>query len=221
MRFPNGYNGVKKVFTAELLAMIGNVLALIAAIVGMVMLSATGDNTDAALASIGVYGIISIIAGIIAIVATILKLVGLSQAGKDDKQFKIAFIISICALLLIVVTTIVKIFVTSGIVDDIFDLLQRIATIVVIFLVIGGIQSFAIRLGDEKMLKKGNSIAWLIAIPYILGLLAALIGVIFGASNASTTIISVLGIVGAVLTVVGSIIYLVYLGQAKNMLAEK
>lgn len=226
MTFTNGYNGVKKVFAAEILTLIVSVLSAVTLAIGIVsatgLLQEDGDINTGAFAMAGIAGILVIVTMVLMIIALILELVGLGQAGKDEPMFKSAFILSIFSLVLSLANGILKAFVndTNSVLDDVVALVQRIFAIVVVFLVIAGIQSFAQKLGDEKMAKKAKSVSWLIAIPYLLGAIASLLPGIFGANNVSNTIAVILAIVGGVLTVIGSIVYLVYIGQAKKMLRE-
>ena len=225
MTFPNGLNGVKKVFASEILSLIAGVIAIVAAVLGMAALSTieegqltTGTIDSGALAGAGIAGILAIVTSVLLIIALILKLVGLGKAGKDNGAFKTAFTVAIFALVLTVVTAGLRIFMQNSFVDELVDLISRICSIAVIFLVVSGIQDFAAELGDSKMEAKGNSISWVIAIPYFLGAVAVLAQGIFGNNPESQSFAGILGIAGAILSVIGSILYLVYLGQAKKML---
>lgn len=222
MTFPNGYRGVKKIFTAEILSLISGVLLIAAGISGIASVAALASaEGDVALVSLGGAGIFSIIALILVIIASILRLVGLNQAGKDENLFRTAFLISIFVLVMAIVAAILTaIFGSNSVIDDIVTLLQRLASVAVIFLVVSGIQTFAEKLNHEKLAKKGNSIIWIIAIPYILSAIAGLVQGLFGSNETTGNISAVITLIGGILTVVGSILYLIYLGQGKKMLKE-
>lgn len=225
MRFEKGYRGVTKVFVAEILDLIGNVLIVAGGIAGLLAFSNMAFNAaadvDASLFALGGSVIFVVISSVLFILSMIFKMIGLYQAGKEDGSFRSAFIIAIFALVFTVVTAILSaIFGERSVADDITQLIQRVANIIVIFLVISGIQTFAVRLGNEKILDKGVSIAWVISVPYILGAIAGMISGIFGANNLASTISAILSIVSGILGIIGSILYLVYLGQARKMLRE-
>ena len=64
MTFPNGLNGVKKVFASEILSLIAGIVAIVAAVLGMAALSVieegqltTGAIDSGALAGAGIAGI--------------------------------------------------------------------------------------------------------------------------------------------------------------------
>ena len=220
MTFPNGYKGVKKLFTAEILALISSVL-LVAAGIAVLVALAGALTAEGGAASVGLIGtsVFSIIAGILVIIAYILKLVGLKQAGKDSDRFHMAFTIAICTLNLAIISGILNaIFGANSVIDDIVQLIQRIANIVVIFMVIMGIQDFADQLHNDKMANRGNTVTWIIAIPYILSAIAGIIPGFFGANGTTGTISGVMLLISGILGIIGSIMYLVYLGQAKKML---
>ena len=109
MTFPNAYHGVKKIFTAEILSIIAAFLALVTAVVAIVaaVSMAAGEEDAAAAAGLGTVGLI-IASGVLYIISYIMNLVGLHQAGKDEANFKTAFIIMIFTLILTVVTVIIN-----------------------------------------------------------------------------------------------------------------
>lgn len=224
MRFPNGFKGVSKVFTAEILGLIANVLVAVIAGVGVASLAAMAseDTMESGFAGLGVSLILTIVVSILLIIALILRLVGLSQAGKDETAFRTAFIMSIFVLVLVVVNAILSATVgDNSIMDEVVDVVQRIFNIIVIFLVISGVQNFAVRLGNEKMLNRGSSVAWLIALPYILAAIANILVLIFKNNEAMANFAAIMALVAGVLSIIGSIVYVVYLGQAKKMLKEE
>lgn len=223
MRFPNGYKGISKVFAAEILGLIANVFAAIVGVVGLlsVMAMTSEETVEAGFGGLGLTIILGIIMSVILVVALILRLVGLSQAGKDEQAFRSAFIVSIFVLILVFVNAILSATVgTNSVIDEIIQVVQQICDIIVIFLVIGGVQNFAVRLSNEKMLNRGTSVAYVIAIPYIIAAIARLLLAIFKNNEGMATFVSIMGIVAGILAIIGSILYVVYLGQAKKMLKE-
>ena len=224
MTFPNGLKGIKKVFASEILSLIAGFIAIVAAVIGLTSLSViedagyAGELATGAIATAGIAGILAIVTSVLLIIALIFKLVGLGQAGKDNGSIKSAFTVAIFVLVLTVVTAALRVFMQNSVVDDVVDLVTRICTIVVIFLVVAGIRDFAEEIGDSKMAAKASSITWIIAIPYFLGGVAVLAQGVFGDNPESASFAGILGITGAILSVIGSLLYLIYLGQAKKML---
>ena len=223
MTFPNAYHGVKKVFTAEILSTIAAVLSLIIAIVAIVSVVSlgVGDGEAAVTAGLGTAGLL-IAAGIIYIISYIMSLVGLYQAGKDEGNFKTAFYIMIFTLILAVITGVINAVSSgNGIADNITTAFSEVARIIVFVLVIQGVSVLADKLKDSEVYALGSKILIVVVIMYGISLVAKLIPVFFGISATSVIIEYILDLIAAVFSFVAFIIYLVYLGKAKNMLMNK
>lgn len=223
MTFPNAFNGVKKLFTSEILKLIAAVCAIVAAVAGIIALA--GVEADAVVAGVG-GGIATVIFGVasavLLLIAYILKLVGLKKAGNDEPKFQQAFLLAIFALILSVVASILSsLNVGNGVVDDIVSIFAAIADILIVVFVIQGIQNLAEKLNQNGMAETGRKLLIIILVFYILAIIATLVVIIFGANVATGVIAGILAVVAQVLKMVGYIVFLVYLGKAKNMLAAK
>jgi hypothetical protein len=218
MRFPNAYEGVKKIFTAEILALIARVCVLVAAIGGLAAVGAVavadsvdGDSVIAVgLAGAGLSGIFGVAAGVIAIIAFILQIVGINKAKADEPAFKTAMIFILVA---IAASGVGSIFSSSETLQSIAQIVTDVAGLCVTLYIIQGIKSLADRLNNGAVSAKGNQIFLLIAVMYGVVLLANLIGLF------APTIAGVLAIVAAVVGIVQYFFFLSYLSQAKKMLA--
>ena len=222
MTFSNAYHGVKKIFTAELLKLIGGVCLLIAAILSVLTAGAAANGAAVGAGVSGAGTIIFMAAGfVLPIVGYIMNLVGLHQAGKDEDGFGTAFIVSIFALIIAVIAGIFTGFnLFSPIADNIATVIQRICEIVVFVLVVGGVASLAARLGKENMIGNANAVLTIYIVCWVIAILASLVDVIFGINATTATITSIASIVVAVFLIIGYIVYLVFLGEAKNMLRD-
>ncbi len=102
MRFPNAYQGVKKLFTSEILNIIAGFLLFIGAIAAVIagagVASAanqdalTGTQTAAILGGGAITAVFMVGGFVISIIAYIMMIVGLNNARKDDSNFNNAFI---------------------------------------------------------------------------------------------------------------------------------
>lgn len=223
MLFQNGYKGLTKVFASLILDLISTVLLAAAGVAGALsfVAASAGNIEDLAFVALGGTTVLSIISSILAILAIIFKLIGLNQAGKDETAFRTAFLVTIFVLVLTVVNAILSATVgANSRFDDIVLLFSRIGNIIVIFLVVTGIQILADKLGNEKIANRGNTIAWFIAIPYIISAISWLIQGLFGLNQGSATVSLILVIVSAIFGIIGNIMFLVYVGQGRKMLKE-
>lgn len=223
MTFPNAFHGVKKLFTSEILNLIGGLCALLAAVFAVIATNSANAGSGAGTAAGGIGAVIFLAAaGVLPIIGYIMKLVGLNQAGKDEARFKQAFIVSLIALILTAVSAILAATnAGGGVVDNIIKIFVEIANIAIVILVISGVQNLAVRCSNEGMLSFGSKIKIMIIIIYVLALIANLVIVIFGTSTGAAVTAGTFGIIAAILDIVAYIIFLVYLGKAKKMLAEK
>lgn len=218
MRFPNAFAGVKKIFTAEILALIARICVLIASVGALATLGAAAAtaNTDSSaaaavgLAGAGIAGIFGVASGILAIIAFILQILGINKAKADEPAFKTALIFILVGIAASVISSL---FSSNETVSSIFSIVGDIANLCVTLYIIQGIKNLADQLNDGAMSAKGNKIFMLITVMYGIVLLANIIGLF------APAIASILAIVAAVIGIVQYFIFLSYLSQAKKMLA--
>ena len=222
MTFPNAYEGVKKIFTAQILEIIASVVAVAAGIAAAVFIAAA--NSDAAGAAIGsgtgmlVFGLGASVLGIIALILT---LVGLKRAGIDEDSFRQGFITAIIVLALKIAYGILSSVAGTTIFDDMVLGIANILEVGVTMYVIRGIGNLAEQLGDYDMTKKGNNLFLVYAIILVISTILRFVGSIVSANSVAAIVAAVIAIIAGIGSVVAYIIYLVYLSQAKKMLSEK
>ena len=219
MRFPNAASGVKKIFTAEILALISEILLLFAGVLVVIALGAAQNNANDSLAlgTLAGFAIFGFGATVIAVIAFILKIVGISQASKDENSFKTAII---CLIIGIVGSLVYSIFQTSSpTVASIGNLIYQLMNLFVTIFVISGIIKLADQLNDGVVSAKGSTLLKLITVIYALTIIANIIVLILG-GYAVSIVAAIIYLIALILTVVQYIMYLVYLANSKKMLAE-
>lgn len=218
MTYPNAYSGVKKVFTAQILILVGAILAFIVAVAGAM---ATTDGTPSEVAggaamgaAIGA-GALASVTAILMFIAFIINLVGLHQAGKDEHYFRTAFNLTIAGIAVAVIQGIVNAAVSetaaSG-VQIVSDLLRILVMIYVIY----GIIEIAKAIGDEKLQKKGRTLLTFITVLMIISIVIRLVADIAGDHMADPALVAMgaIGIVSALIVVISYILYLSLLSRA-------
>jgi len=222
MTFQNAYHGVKKIFTSELLMLIGGVCLLIAGVLAVLTASsaAAGNSGGAAVSSLGML-LLFLASAILPIIGFIMNLVGLSQAGKDEDSFQKAFIIAIFAMIIRMVSSIfTTLNVGGGAADNIARAVSNVAEIIVFILVVNGVTNLADRLHKSELFGTANKLIVFYIIMYGLSIVANLILIHFELNTTTAVIAGVLEIVSAILALIAYIVYLVFLGKAKAMLRE-
>lgn len=221
MQFTNAKKGISKVFW-------GAIFELISAVAAGIALSLLTDaligDTGAAGSVIGV--ILSTGAFVLAILGFIFNLVGLYTAGKDSKYLKDAFTLSIVGL---IVALIGGIFSATGV--DALVIISRALVLFVDILEIGiviytclGTSNLLFERNEDKVAASGSKTAYIFAITFALGAIISMVAILFQASMTTVNVGSVLTVILAiayiVLDIVAYIMYLVFLGKAKNRLAD-
>ena len=221
--FKNAYEGIKKIFTAEIIMLIASIVALVGAIATITadpnavkdaLNNASGTSLPT---SVVILGIVALAFGICALVAFILNLVGLVQAKKDEANFNTALLLTIAG---IVVSILSGIFSKNESVTSFLNTAVELAYLLATMFIVYGIISLAKQLKNTPVETKGNRLLKLIVIVYGVGIAAKLLSSIFTAAKLDPIIIGIVGIISALLTVVSHLIYISLLSDAKKMLAK-
>ena len=170
MKFPNAANGVKKLFTAEILQIIAAVALAAAAIMGLVMLANAANENAGATLGFGAGTLVFSIGGaVVSLISFILTIVGLVKASKDDDGFKTA----LAFIILAVVATIVgSCFQSSNtFIYNICTTLTKIADLCVTCHVILGIINLADQIGDDAVAEKGRTLFKVIIAVYVIAII--------------------------------------------------
>ena len=214
MRFPNALSGVKKIFAAELLAMIGTVLMVVALVLGVI----GGLKED--LVGLGGATIIGIVAGVLLLISYILYIVGVSKASKDEPAFKTALYVIVFGIVYSIITTTFSSAIEKSGIQQFANLIPDLINLVAMLFIVTGIRNLAEQLGDKAMITKGERI---MKIAYVMEIIIFVIRAVsmFAFSNNEIvgTAVVVAAVVAGILNVVIYIMYLLYLGKAKKLLA--
>lgn len=217
MKFPNAYTGVKKLFVAELMAIVAALVMFFSAI-----LAAVGATNDALLVTAGTLVLISSIA---LIIAYIVQLVGLHQAGKDEAQIRTAFIFMIVGLILGVVSAILSNFTSTyglNLVVGLIDAGKTGVEVCAAYYTLLGIATLASRVNNEKMAKEGRTLSIFVivffALQIVLNLYPKFIG--SGAPEWLIALVNITAIIAALAKLVVYIVTFIYYYKATRMLEK-
>ena len=220
MTYPNAFSGVKKLHTAQILSLISVICGVVVAI--LLLLSGSAILGFADLEDGAAFGILALVVGlaaaVLSVIAYIMQIIGLKQAGKDDRSFYTAFVFAIIALILTVAAAIFSVLnVANGFGDDIANIFTKVSAVVIAAFVINGVRNTAEALGQDDMAQKAKSVAILQAVFLCLSIVANIVALFTG--NAAEIIATILALISAVLMIIFTIVYLIFLGKAKRMLA--
>lgn len=219
MELQNGYSGIKKIFTGEILQLVAALLMFLSTLFAVAIVVIPAAAGLLALAVLGV----TIISGLIALIGLIFYYVGVGTAAKDSSKFKVALIFLLVGILLSIVGTIFGVLTKlswGGLVESIVGIISSVMQLCALVFVIGGIQEFAEQKGDLKVQGMCKTYRILLLIFYILIILADVLGFVFGLVNVVAAIVaSAISLIASLLSIVQYFLYLALLARAKQMLA--
>ena len=213
MKYPNALKGVKKLYTAQILSLIGTVALVIAAFAALFMVGAAeAEELGIGAASLGVAALFGLAAAVLAIIAFILKIGGLNAGAKDEPLFKTALSFAVAGIVVNALNAVL----TSEIVQRLATTFAPVAEVLLIYYVVSAIRSLADKLGDSDMVQKAKGVITIVYVTFGVGILAQVLGqfVLTG------KVADVVEIVGYVLEIVEFVVYLSYLAKAKKMLSK-
>ena len=215
--FPNAYNGVKKIYTAEILSLIGTICLLIAAILVLVGIAASTVSDGTAVAGVVGGGFLGIAASVLMFISFIMNLVGLSNAAKDETAFKNALIVSVVGIVASVAMGAIP---SGSLVADLCETVTQICQLLVTLLVCNGIINLAQRMGEPAMVEKGNTARKMLMAMWIVAIVVDIVSTLIDRGGTPSTISSILSIIALVVSIVSYIFYLRLLSSSRTMLAK-
>lgn len=225
MRFPNAAKGVKKIFTAQILQLIGAICEIIGFIIlvgGLMAADATkGSNAGVAALLGGSMGSMLLLAAysILSLIAFIMQIVGIVNAKKDEESFKSALI---CLIIGIVATIIGGLFMRlSRVVFALFMSVGSLMGAFVIIFIISGCIKLADQLNRGDVSTKGSNILKMIVVIAGLSVILSIVSSFMMANVAIMVTAMILAVVSVVLSIVQYIMFLTFLSQSKKMLNEE
>ena len=224
MKYPNAAKGVKRIFTAEILGLISEILLVVGFIlmIPAVLVDKNGAEgmEGAAIGATVAMGVFVLIAGVLFIIAFIMNIVGINNASKDEENFKSALLFLVLGLVAKAASITIGRFVKdAAVATGMLDTAANLLNIFVTIFVISGIVKLADRLNRGDISAKGTNVLKILIAVNVLSLIASFIASVMGGPVASNVTLA-LAIVSAVLSVVQYIMYLSLLSKAKKMLAD-
>ena len=207
MQFPNALEGVKKIYKAEIIALIGGIVGFVAAILALV------GAKSGSVGGLAGGGFLIIAASVLFIIAFIMNIVGLNKAKPDEENFKNALNMVLVGIVLSIVVGATK---EGTLIHTLGESLSNICNLLVNYLVATALLNLANRLGDAAVAQKAKPVRTLLTVVWIIALVLQVIGNTFTAK--AGTIAFILVLIASVIEIIAYIIYLVLLGKARRML---
>lgn len=209
MKYPNAYEGLKKLFVAEILLVVVAAGGVAVQIMTASALKA-GSEIPSEAASVATLCMIVTIAGYI------VNLLGLNQAGKDEAFFRTAFMMA----LLTVAASVASSVLTAIGYDSAQSIAATIGELLQIFIIIYtiyGIGSLAEKSKSTDLAQLSRKLLMLIPAILFISMAVRLVGGFSGGKIADETVETA----AAVAVLAAHIIYMVLLGKAAKTFGRK
>ena len=207
MQFPNALEGVKKIYKAEIIALIGAILGFVAALLSLV------GAQSGSLGGLAGAGILIIAMSVLFIIAFIMNIVGLNKAKPDEENFKNALYMVFAGIVLSIVVGATK---DGTLIHTLGESLSNICNLLVNYLVATALMNLANRLGDAAVAQKAKSVRSLLTVVWIIALVLQVLGDTF--TSKAGMIAVILALIASVIEIIAYIVYLGLLSKARGML---
>ena len=209
--FPYAKDGVRKIYVAEILALIGTVLGLIA-LVGIVLTTASDEVGADVLAGGAALGTIlaSAVFGVLMVISYIMTIIGVSKAGKDEESFRSAMLWIVIAMTASVLQGFLE--PKSEMASSLFSTISSCCNLIITYYILTGVVHLANRMGNDEVKAVASKSLKLVCAAYLIVAAVKLIltvmggvggttmqGILFGSGAVITVIAAIVGIIGYIL----------------------
>ena len=217
MNYENVRKGVSKIFTGEIISLIGTITLMITGILSVlaVAMDETGENPETLFVTTGIFAIVSII---LMLVAYILNLVGVGQAAKDEPSFRSAFYMAIFGIVFSVLSGFLgNASEGNSFAQRILSLIPDLINLIMMICIVSGILNISANLHNSEMVGKGETILRIVFTVAIINLVVRVVSGLIQSYTGAYVMVAILAFSG-ILTIINYFLYLSYLSKAKKML---
>ena len=230
MKYPNAANGAKKLFLAEVLALIGAICAGISLLTGLLAVESaenivakgvTDTNSIGVVAGEASFVIFALGAGVLMIIAFIINIIGLNKASKDEENsnsFKTAMFLIIISVALTAVGSALSS--SNPTLYKWLSVGSSTASTISSYFVLDGIAAIAKQIGDTKLADNATKMIWAVLCLFILGTVLEGVPNLMGGGSLGQGLGIALSVVGLVITLIAYVLYIKILANAKKAFAE-
>lgn len=213
--YENAKNGIGKIFTAQVLAILGVICTFVAAIFAAVTATAVSENLSGGAlgGSIGL-ALFTLASVVFLVLAYILELVGLNKAGKDEPLIKKAFVAAIFGLIISIVLGTLATATTISWLIDIKDICNFFISLIIVHHVTYGVANICPSISDKAMNVWKVYMATII-LAVVVNIVTVVLSLL-GLYTSSAILVLVFAIVDAILQLVAYVMFVSFLGRAKK-----
>lgn len=214
MNFSNAKEGIKKIYSAGLLTLIGLILMLTSPVL-LLLFNVSGSGNDIGGWVALVTMILGILGGVVLlIISFVIEIIGVRKASKDENGFKAALLFIVAGIALAVLGGIFRAD-TYPVPNSIIAILSEINSFAVIAFIIQSVRNIADRKNNGEMSRSGQKLLLIAMIIYGLIIVVRIIG-FFPLLDQN-----IISIIVTLLSLCVTVLYLNYLKKALKMLDRK
>ena len=218
MNYENAGKGISKIFTGEIISLIGTVTLMITGILSVFALAMeeTGEKPETLFITTGVFAIVSIV---LMLTAYIINLVGIGQAAKDEASFRSAFYAAIFGIVFSVLSGFLgNASEGNSFAQRIISIIPDLINLIMMICIVSGILRISAEMHNSEMMGRGETILRIVFTVTIISFVVRVVGGLIQ-SYAGMYVMAAIVAFSGILTVVNYFLYLSYLSKAKKMLA--
>ena len=218
MNYENAGKGISKIFTGEIISLIGTVTLMITGILSVFALAMeeTGEQPETLFITTGVFAIVSIV---LMLTAYIINLVGIGQAAKDEASFRSAFYAAIFGIVFSVLSGFLgNASEGNSFAQRVISIIPDLINLIMMICIVSGILRISAEMHNSEMVGKGETILRIVFTVTIISFVVRVVGGLIQ-SYAGMYVMAAIVAFSGILTVVNYFLYLSYLSKAKKMLA--
>ncbi len=206
-------NGLGNLFISQVITLASTIGTVVIALLTLVFM-ASSRTSSAASSAMGIIGGVGLLAGVLIIIAFIIRMVALYQLNKVNERFKMAFYLTIAAIVLSVLNR----FVVGGLAEDAvvtlaLTVISYILSLAILYMLYQGVIDLAKQVGDLSVASTGKSLLAASLLLYVLGIVLWVVAAFLAPSAAL-----VVALVAAIAMMIPDILLLVILSKGKKML---
>ena len=196
--YTKAYEGVKKIYKAEILALIAAILMLMGSIFSATGLQA-GEETASGNGLLIGGGLIVIVAAILMIVAAILNIIGVNRAAEDESAFKSALIALLAG---IAANIVVSAFSGNATISSIGRAISNVTEILASYFICTGVINLADRLNDSAVSASGKKVRSILMGIWAASAVLNVLTILSGTNETMKAVIGIAAIVAVIISIV-------------------
>ena len=213
----NAEKGIKKVYIAQVFAIIASFFSSASWILTSFSIELFGNDIKLWLSPLGGANILlAFVSSVLLILTAVLSFLGYYQASKDEPEFKKSMICILLFGAFSVIGPLLK--VPNGMISTIFNSAGTIFDMFVVIYATSGLINLSEKYERSDLAKKGETILRFFVVTYIISALSAIAIRISELSSHLQFVLVIAGFIGFVLSITQTIVYMKYLSQSKKML---